>query len=211
MRATTGETKRAPFSDGGRRPSGCGAVAAPRARGGASALGRRRRLGPLAPTAARLGAGGRLARGGAAPRRRRRRCLGRARSARRRSAPPSGAITAIFVPDVDGLALLDEDLLHDAGGGARHLGVDLVGRDLEERLVGLDGLALGLEPLRDRALGDGDAHLGHDDVDERAGGHPSSTRRSSRMPGDDVVDLREERLLERGRERHRRVGRGDAP
>ena len=40
--------------------------------------------------------------------------------------------------DLDRLALLDEDLADDARGRARHLGVDLVGRDLEQRLVGLD-------------------------------------------------------------------------
>ena len=51
-------------------------------------------------------------------------------------------------PDLDGLALLDEDLRHRARRGARHLGVDLVGRDLEQRLVGLDRLALLLQPLR---------------------------------------------------------------
>src|SRR6185437_8185375 len=58
--------------------------------------------------------------------------------------------------------------------GARHLRVDLVGRNLEQRLVGLDLLALLLEPLRDRPLGDGDAHLGHDDVDGGFSGHQYS-------------------------------------
>ena len=72
--------------------------------------------------------------------------------------------------DGDRLAFGDEDLLDDAGAGARHLGVDLVRRDLEQRLVGLDRLAFLLQPLEDRPLGDGDAHLGHDDVDDR-GGH----------------------------------------
>ena len=43
--------------------------------------------------------------------------------------------------DVDGLTLLDEDLGHHARARARHLGVDLVGGDLEQRLVGLDRLA----------------------------------------------------------------------
>ena len=51
------------------------------------------------------------------------------------------------MPDVDGLALLDEDLADDAGSRARHLRVDLVGRDLEQRLVGRDLLALLLQPL----------------------------------------------------------------
>src|SRR6476660_9749596 len=39
--------------------------------------------------------------------------------------------------DLDRLAFLDEDLDKRAGRGARHLGVDLVGGDLEQRLVGL--------------------------------------------------------------------------
>src|SRR4029078_11283665 len=68
-----------------------------------------------------------------------------------------------------------EDLLQDAARWAWHLGVDLVRGDLEERLVGGDRLALGLEPLRDRSLGDGHAHLGHDDVDcGSRGGHQYS-------------------------------------
>ena len=49
-------------------------------------------------------------------------------------------------PDLDRLALLHQDLADDARAGARHLGVDLVRRDLEQRLVGLDRLALLLEP-----------------------------------------------------------------
>ncbi|MDQ0944048.1 hypothetical protein QFZ67_005753 [Streptomyces sp. V1I1] len=39
-------------------------------------------------------------------------------------------------------------------GRGRDLGVDLVGRHLEQGLVGLDSLALGLQPARDSALGD---------------------------------------------------------
>jgi len=74
-------------------------------------------------------------------------------------------------PDLDRLALLDEDLREDAAAGARYLRVHLVGRDLEQRFVGFDLLALLLQPLRDRALGDGHAHLRHDDVDRFRGGH----------------------------------------
>ena len=70
--------------------------------------------------------------------------------------------------DVDGLALLDADLGQRPRRGRRHFGVDLVGRDLEERLVARDGLAHRLQPLRDRALGDGLAELGHRDVSQRA-------------------------------------------
>ena len=56
--------------------------------------------------------------------------------------------------DLDGLVLGDLDGRQDAGGGGGDLGVDLVGRHLEQRLVGLDALALGLQPAGDSALGD---------------------------------------------------------
>ena len=45
-----------------------------------------------------------------------------------------------------------------------NLGIDLVGRDLEDGLVALDLVADLLQPLRQRPLGDRFAHLGHDDV-----------------------------------------------
>ena len=85
-----------------------------------------------------------------------------------------------------------------------------------ERLVRLDRARPPACSQRgDRALGDGDAHLGHHDVDERFR-WPSvllplrSVRRElCGCACDDVVDLRDERLLERRRERHRRVGRGE--
>ena len=93
--------------------------------------------------------------GGAAPARQRGGC----------ALPASSPIRASTRADVDRLALLDEDLADDARCRARHLGVDLVGRDLEQRLVGLDRVADVLQPLRDGALGDGDAHLRHHDVD----------------------------------------------
>src|SRR5699024_2259699 len=54
-----------------------------------------------------------------------------------------------------------DDLLEGAGQGRGDLGVDLVGGDLEEALVDLDGVALLLEPLGDGALGDGFAEFGH--------------------------------------------------
>ena len=109
--------------------------------------------------------------------------------------------------DLDRLALLDEDLGDHARRRRRHLGVDLVGRDLEQALVGLDVLAHLLEPLRDRPLGDGHAHLGHHDVGCACDCHQYSDELL--QPFDDVFDLRDERLLERRRERHGRVGRRD--
>ena len=98
----------------------------------------------------------------------------------RRASPAAAADLAELRPDVDGLAFLDEDLRQRPGRRARHLGVDLVGRDLEQRLVGLDVLALLLEPARDRALRDGHAHLRHHDVDCGLRGHatPPSTPRA---------------------------------
>ncbi len=65
---------------------------------------------------------------------------------------------------LDGLVLLDQDLLKDSGDGGRDLGVDLVGRDLEERLVDRDTVADLLEPTCDGALGDALAELGKDDI-----------------------------------------------
>jgi hypothetical protein len=66
--------------------------------------------------------------------------------------------------DRHGLALGHEDFEEGAGSRGWNLGVDLVGGDLEERLVALDRVAGLLEPLRDRSFGDRLAHLRHDDV-----------------------------------------------
>jgi hypothetical protein len=43
--------------------------------------------------------------------------------------------------DRDGLAFLHLDLGEDAGGGDGNLGVDLVGGNLEQRLVAIDCVA----------------------------------------------------------------------
>ena len=95
--------------------------------------------------------------------------------------------------DVDRLALLDPDLGERAGDRRRHLGVDLVRRHLEQRLVGGDRVADLLEPLRDRALGDGltelrQGHFGHrasssprgSAVEVAAGEATSPSRRTAR-------------------------------
>ena len=55
--------------------------------------------------------------------------------------------------------------------GRGHLGVDLVGRDLDDRLVGLDAVTDLLRPAGDRALGHAHAHLGHHDIDDGSCGH----------------------------------------
>ena len=62
------------------------------------------------------------------------------------------------------LAFHDDDLREHAPRRRRNLGVHLVGGDLEDRLVALHLVADLLQPLRQRALGDRFAHLGHDDV-----------------------------------------------
>ena len=82
--------------------------------------------------------------------------------------------------DRDGLALLHEDLDDRAGGRGRHLGVDLVGRDLDDRLVGLDPVADLLRPAADRAFRDADAHLGHDHVYEASDCHSARSSFRSR-------------------------------
>ncbi len=48
-----------------------------------------------------------------------------------------------------------------AGYGGGDFGIDLVSGDLEQWFVDLDGVAYGLEPLRDGAFGYGFAQLGH--------------------------------------------------
>ena len=54
----------------------------------------------------------------------------------------------------DGLVLGNEDLGQGAGRRGGDLGVDLVGGDLEQRLVDCDVVADGLQPLGDGAFGD---------------------------------------------------------
>ena len=75
---------------------------------------------------------------------------GRGGGGRARAVVDDGQLGA----DLDGLVLGDLDGREHAGGGRGDLGVDLVGRHLQQRLVGLDALALGLQPAGDGALGD---------------------------------------------------------
>ena len=144
MRATTGEMNALPFAG---ESTGAGAA---RSGSAAAAAG-------SGATGCAAGAGGADSGRG----------LGPGLGGRRRSDGRAGlaADAREHGADVDSLALRDEDLADDPGGGRRDLGVDLVGGDLEQGLVGLDVLAHLLEPPRDRALRDGDAHLGHHDVD----------------------------------------------
>ena len=72
-------------------------------------------------------------------------------------------------PRLDRLALLGQDLAQDPGHGRRHLGVDLVGVDLEHGLE-LDDLVPRLDqPARDGALVHRLAELGHHDPRGLAG------------------------------------------
>ena len=77
----------------------------------------------------------------------------------------SGALVLIdqgkLGADRDRLVLGHRDTAQDAGGRRRNLRVDLVGGDLEQRLVPLHPLALLLEPARDGALSDALPELGH--------------------------------------------------
>ena len=159
---------------------------------------RRARLG-LDGRDERLGAGGRVGR--------ERRSLGGGGAAapagprpRARRAPTGGAAARVDDRDArvdgDGLAFGHEDLDDGAGGGRGHLGVDLVGRDLDDGLVGGDLLADLLDPARDGALRDAHAHLGHDDVDERGGGHD----------GDPLFSLSRPAASARPRRRRRPAG-----
>ena len=65
--------------------------------------------------------------------------------------PPTGTVSSSWT----------RILRQGAGDRGRDLGVDLVGGDLEQRLVDLDRVALGLEPAGDGALGDGLAERRH--------------------------------------------------
>jgi hypothetical protein len=68
------------------------------------------------------------------------------------------------LPDVDAVALGDEDVLHDTRGGSPNVDGHLVGLDLRDDLVDGDGIAGRLEDRRDGPLGDAVAHRGNIDL-----------------------------------------------
>ncbi len=133
------------------------------ARAGAprSARRSRRRSPPPRPLASPARAPPRPERRAAAPPRPPPPALPRARSSRDRA-------------DGHRLALLGEDPSEHALGGARHLGVDLVGRDLEQGSSAAIGSPSAFSHFVIVPFGDGDAHLGHHDVDSGPGGHAAS-------------------------------------
>ena len=74
--------------------------------------------------------------------------------------------------DRDRLAGGGVDLHERAGGRRGDLGIDLVGRYLDERLVGLDGVALLLVPLENGSLAHRLAHRRKPHLNCRVHGHP---------------------------------------
>ena len=145
-----------------------GAAVAGLRRGGRSGRGRRSRSRRLRGRLRGLGRGGlgRVGRGlgGGLGR------LGR-RQAPRQAAAPSGAITARTVPtstvSPSWTRICATTPSPGLGTSVSTLSVEISSSGSSRPIV----LALRLEPLRDRPLGDGHAHLGHDDFGLRSGRH----------------------------------------
>jgi hypothetical protein len=73
-------------------------------------------------------------------------------------------------PDFSGLVLRDDDLENGAGDRGGDLGVDLVGGDLHDGLVDLDGVADLLQPSGDSAFGDAFTQCWEGDIGRHARG-----------------------------------------
>ena len=143
----------------GDAPAGPGAVTFARSTPstGGDAAGDRRDLDAVGRTSA-AGAGCGV--------RARARALGRGRLRSAVAAPAPGALMrATTWPTVTVSPTSASISVIAPRGGGGQLGVDLVGRDLDDALVGLDGVAGLLEPLEDHALGDRLAHGRDRDVD----------------------------------------------
>ncbi len=84
---------------------------------------------------------------------------------------PAGLELGERLADLDHLVRALEDLRQRPRGGGWDLGIDLVGRDLDEGLALLDAIPLLLEPVEHRPLGDRLAHRGHLDLDGFDRGH----------------------------------------
>ena len=71
-------------------------------------------------------------------------------------------VSARYTTPASRFALFDLDLAQHARARRRDFGVNLVGGDLEQRLVSLDLIPNLLQPSDDGALGNRFAHLRHD-------------------------------------------------
>ncbi len=76
--------------------------------------------------------------------------------------------------------LLGDDLGQGSGRRRRDFDIDLVGFELDQRLVDGDRLTRMLEPFRDRRLGDQLAEARHLDLDCHCRGPSAVTRRARR-------------------------------
>ena len=81
-----------------------------------------------------------------------------------------GANTCEHCANFDNLVFWHDDLEQCAGNGGGDLSVDLVGRDLNQRLVYCDRVAHGLQPAGDSSFGNGLAEGGKRDICAH-GGH----------------------------------------
>src|SRR5699024_7006848 len=94
---------------------------------------------------------------------------GSRRGGRGGAAPPGGGVLARFADHGHGVQALGRAALghrylqQRAGGGGLDGVGELVGLNFEKGLALLDGVALVLQPFADRALGHGQAQLGHYD------------------------------------------------
>ncbi len=66
--------------------------------------------------------------------------------------------------DFDVGAFLVLDVGEDAGAIGADFEIDLLGLELDERIAGVDRVALLLQPLRDARFDDGFAELGNNDI-----------------------------------------------
>ncbi len=73
------------------------------------------------------------------------------------------------VVDLDGLSRSNLDFTQHTTGRRGNFGIDLVGRNLKQRLIARNFVAHVFQPARDGAFKDGFSHLGHDNVGGRAG------------------------------------------
>jgi hypothetical protein len=108
-------------------------------------------------------------------------------SARRRGAPPS-SIWPSKRAGLDRLAVLRDDLAEHAGGRRRHFERDLVGFELDQRLVAFTAVAGLLEPFADGRFADGFAEGRYADFGRHLRRYLGT--RPSGAPGDECREAR---------------------